>query len=168
MMAKQVTYREIHNAWKSANRLGFRSTALMLEGLAEQMRELEFASPPQRQGRAKNVMAKIEFIRAAMVRERSESAKEKEEWFGWQRMNIALGGTMMSILTNGGLALAAYGACEMFRLQALRPGIAIFAVFAVAGIVNSVGESIRSSREGLVRKIGDTLSGLENLVGECL
>jgi hypothetical protein len=167
-MAKQVTYRDIYSAWQSANRLGFRSSALMLEGLAEQVKELEFASPPQRAGKARTLKVKIEFIRSAVERERTETAKKKEEWFGWQRMNIALGGAIMSILTNGGLAYAAYGACEMFHLENLRPGIAVFAIFAVSGVVKSIGESVRSSREGLVRRIGDTLSGLEEIVGECL
>jgi hypothetical protein len=164
-MAKQVNYKDIDDACRSAGRLGFQKSVLLLEGLMGQLQELESAMPPLRQNKARNVITKIELIRSALEH---EHANENEEWFGWQRMNIALGGSMMSIVMNGACALAAYGACEMFRLQNLKPGIAIFAVFAVVGIVKSVGESIRSSRPALIRRIGDTLSSLEELVGECL
>jgi len=168
-MSKGVTFRPIFTAYKSATLLGFSNTALMIEGLMEKAKGLDFAHPAaERKKISDEVVTKIGCIRSAMEKERSDHEKKPGEWFGWTRMNVLLGETLKGIGVAGIVTYAACSAAGMFHVMDA-PGFSwtMFFVNAGVGLARAIWLTAGSSREKLIRRINGSLTELEKLAKEC-
>ena len=165
-MSKGVTSRPIHAAYRSAVLLGFRNTALMIEGLKKHAEKLDCARPEnERKSIGEVVAVKIGCIRSTMENERSDYGRRHGEWFGWNRMNIFLS----EMLKGVGLGLAAYWGCSAagsLHLSAIDQPSYMLAAGALAGLARGIWLTARSSREKLIQLLNRSLSELERRAKE--
>lgn len=167
-MSKGVTFRPIHTAHKSATMLGFRNTALMIEGLEERAGVLNFMSPPaERKKDSDAVLARISCIRSALENERSEYDKNPPEWFGWTRMNVFLGETLKGTGVAGVITYAGCSAASMFHFTGQNSfSWPMFFTLTAAMAVRAIWKTAGTSREKLMARIDRSLAEIENLARE--
>jgi hypothetical protein len=153
--------KRIHKAKDYADRLGFKNSAVMIEGLSEQVTCFRPYEKHFRQCDAKRIISKISCIRSKVRQELSDPVNKKD--FFWRRMNHMLKDMISTMILNSAMAFTSLVAAIQFDQVKLGILAAIvFAANAARGILSAALEFIRLDSKKLIIAIEDTLAKVEN------